>query len=127
MKRILIIGNLLAIGLVIAFVAWTFGAPAVARSLWGDDYKALMFKCDHVMREHYIAKRAVEHNPTAQTVRNLQASELGLVDCHAYDRLRKRMLVWGVTDEQLSLIGLEALEEKKYELRRFVEIHEIRY
>ena len=127
MKRVLIIGNLIAIGLVIAFVSWTIGAPAVARSLWREDYKALMFQCDQVMRDHYIAKRAIEHSPTAQTVRNLQAAELGLLDCHYYDRLRKRMISWGVTEEQLSVIGLEALEEKKYELRRFVEIHEIRY
>ena len=127
MKRILVAGNLIAIGLVVGYFAWTLGGPVVATSLWGQDYKSLMFKCDHVMREHYIAKRAIEHSPSAETVRNLQATELGLLDCHDYDRLRKRMLVWGVTDERLSQLGLDALEEKAYELRRFVEIHEIRY
>ena len=86
-----------------------------------------MFKCDQVMREHYIAKRAVELSPTADAVRNLEATELGLLDCHEYDKLRKQMLVWGLDEAQLAAIGLEALEEKQYELRRFVEIHEIRY
>ena len=37
------------------------------------------------------------------------------------------MLVWGLNENQLASIGLEALEEKEYELQRFVEIHEIRY
>ena len=86
-----------------------------------------MFKCDQVMREHYIAKRAVELSPTPEVVRNLEATEVGLLDCHEYDKLRKRMLVWGLNENQLASIGLEALEEKQYEIRRFIEIHEIRY
>lgn len=127
MRRLLVLGNVAAIVVLLAYGAVTFVAPAVAVHAWGDDYKSLMFKCDHVMREHYIAKQAVEAAPSAETVRNLQATELGLLDCHDYDRLRKRMQVWGVTSERLAMIGLDALEEKKYELRRFVEIHEIRY
>lgn len=86
-----------------------------------------MFKCDQVMREHYIAKAAVEVQPSEGAIRNLEAAELGLLDCHSYDKLRKKLIAWGVTENDLSQIGLEALEEKKYELRNFVEIHEIRY
>lgn len=127
MKRLLVAGNVLAITLVMGYGAAEYGAPALASRLWARDYKDLMFKCDQVMREHYIAKRLVEAQPGTGSVKNLESSELGLLDCHDYDRLRKRMLSWGVTSDRLSAIGLEALEEKKYELRDFVKIHEIRY
>ena len=127
MKRLLVIGNALAIVLVASYGAAEYGAPLIASHVWREDYKDLMFKCDQVMREHYIAKRSVELNPTPESVKNLQATEVGLLDCHEYDKLRKRMLVWGLNENQLASIGLEALEEKQYELRRFVEIHEIRY
>ena len=127
MKRVLVIGNVLAIFLVVSYGVAEYGAPLIAAHLWREDYKGLMFKCDQVMREHYIAKRAVELSPTAEAVRNLDATELGLLDCHDYDKLRKRMLVWRLNEDQLATIGLEALEEKQYELREFVETHEIRY
>ena len=127
MKRLLLIGNIVVICLVVSYGAVEYGAPVLATHLWREDYKNLMFKCDQVMREHYIAKRAVELSPTPETVKNLEATEIGLLDCHAYDKLRKRMLIWGLNEDQLASIGLEALEEKKYELRRFVETHEIRY
>jgi hypothetical protein len=37
------------------------------------------------------------------------------------------MVAWGLSGDDLSVIGIEALEEQDYELREFVEIHEIRY
>ena len=127
MKRLLVIGNIVAITLVASYGAVEYGAPVVASHMWREDYKNLMFKCDQVMREHYIAKRVVELSPTPEGVKNLEATEVGLLDCHEYDKLRKRMLVWGLNENQLASIGLEALEEKQYEIRRFIEIHEIRY
>jgi hypothetical protein len=127
MRRLLLAANVGAIALVAAYGVIEYGAPVAATTIWGDDYKALMFKCDHVMREHFLAKQAISLDPNEVTVKNLQAAEIGLMDCHAYDKLRKKMLVWGVSEHKLSEIGLEALEEKAYDLRRFVEIHEIRY
>ena len=127
MKRVLLIGNVIVIGLVGVYGILEYGAPLAATYLWRENYKVLMFKCDHVMRDHFIAKQAVLADPNDTTVKNLQAAEIGLLDCHEYDKLRKQMLVWGVSEHKLSAIGLEAMEEKAYELRRFVEIHEIRY
>jgi hypothetical protein len=127
MKRWLIAGNLIAIGLVVFYGAFEYVRPFAATYLWRENYKSLMFNCDQVMRDHFIAKRAVSLEPNQTTVKNLKAAELGLIDCHDYDKLRKRMLVWGVTELNLSAIGLEAMESKAYELRQFVEIHEIRY
>ncbi len=127
MKHALIASNLLAIMLVVLYGTVEYGAPVVASSFWREDYKSLMFKCDQVMRDHYIAKRAVVLSPNEQTIKNLDAAEIGLLECHDYDKLRKRMLSWGLSEIQLSAIGLEAMESKAYELQRFVEIHEIRY
>ena len=47
--------------------------------------------------------------------------------CHDYDKLRKQMISWGLDSDALALIGLEAIEEKAYELDHFVQIHEFRY
>jgi hypothetical protein len=127
MRKWLVAGNLFAIGLVVLFGLVEYGRPLTAAFVWREDYKTLMFKCDQVMRDHFIAKRAVSLGPSQTTVKNLKAAEVGLIDCHGYDKLRKKMLSWGLTELQLSAIGLEAMESKAYELRQFVEIHEIRY
>ena len=112
MSRALRAANLAAIALVFAFFFIEYAAPSIAAVYWREDYKALMFKCDQAMREHYIAKQAVVVAPGGEAVRNLQAAEVGLLDCHEYDGLRKRMLVWGVSEPKLSSIGLETLESK---------------
>ena len=101
--------------------------PHVAEQLWAGNYKEAMFRCDQVMREHLIAKTAVEVEISQTSIRNLQAAELGLLDCHEYDKYRKNLVAWGLDQNDLSRIGLEAFEEQAYELQRFVEIHEIRY
>jgi hypothetical protein len=119
--------NVIALMAVITIGGFSYLRPAIAQSLWAEDYKSNMFQCDHVMREHYIAKMAVEYTPSELTIRNLQSSELGLLDCHEYDKLRKKLISWGLNDNDLSMIGIEALEEQEYELRDFVRIHEFRY
>lgn len=101
--------------------------PALATERWSADYKELMHQCDNAMREHYIAKKAVEFTPSEATVSTLQATELSLMACHDYDKLRKQMISWGLDSDALALIGLEAIEEKAYELDHFVQIHEFRY
>ena len=127
MKRILIATNLLAALVIIAWGVHRFIAPVVAIAVYGDEYKELMFQCDQVMREHFIAKQMVLATPTDETIRNLEAAEIGLTACHEYDKLRKKMIGWGVTENELASIGLEAIEERATDIRKFVEIHEIRY
>lgn len=119
--------NIVAVLLVVAYGIVEFVVPKAATTLWKEDYQSLMFQCDQVMREHFIAKQLVLVDPSEQAIRNLDASEVGLLSCHEYDKLRKTLLTYGVSEAQLSLIGLEAIEEKANEIRRFVEIHEIRY
>jgi hypothetical protein len=126
MKKILI-ANLFVMFSILSFLLYQEYKPAVVYALNGEDYKELMYQCDHAMREHYIAKMAVELDPVDTNIRNLQSTELGLMHCHDYDLKRKELLAEGLTENDLQMLGLEALEEKEYELSQFVEIHEFRY
>jgi len=125
--KILIAFNLLAAVSSLALASKFFLAPWVAMQFYGEEYKVLMFSCDNAMREHLIAKNAVVAKTDESSVAMLRASELGLISCHDYDRLRKKMLVWGLTEYDLQQLGLEAIEESAEDVRRFVEIHEFRY
>ena len=101
--------------------------PLMAETIYASEYKQLMFQCDNVMRDHMIAKNRVKHEKTAEAIHDLKAAELGLVSCHEYDKLRKVMLAWGLTAEELSYISLEAIEENANDLIQYVEIHEFKY
>ena len=127
MKRVLIAANVLSVLIVILFGAERYLVPVVAETVYAPRYKELMFQCDHVMREHFIAKQMVLYSATEQTIRNLEAAEIGLTACHQYDKLRKEMIRWGLSENALARIGLQAIEERATDVRTFVEIHEIRY
>ncbi|MEX0709356.1 MAG: TIGR03982 family His-Xaa-Ser system protein [Woeseia sp.] len=119
--------NIMVLAVVILGAAIFLARPSIATYLWGAKYKTAMFQCDNVMREHLVAKTAMEASPGVDSLKNLKAAELGLVDCHGYDKLRKKLIAWGLDSNDLSMLGLEALEEESYELQRYVEVHEIRY
>ena len=121
------IANVLAVVLVFVYGLVEYVVPQVALKLNKDNYQSLMFQCDHVMREHFIAKQLVVASPSDKAIKNLEASEVGLLSCHEYDKLRKQLLSYGASEVQLSMIGLEVMEEKAKDVQRFVEIHEIRY
>jgi len=127
MKNLLIILNIIAIisciGLGVKFLLM----PTIAKSLFKEEYKVLMFKCDNVMRDHLIAKNRVIYEKSEMAQRQLKSAEMGLISCHEYDKLRKRMKIWGVTDNELALMGLEAIEKNTKDIMKHVEIHEFKY
>ncbi len=127
MRRLLIALNISAVLVVLFWGADRYLLPVVAVRMNGSQYEDLMFKCDHVMREHFIAKQMVLASPNEQTIRNLGSAEVGLTACHQYDKLRKHMIAWGVSENRLAAIGLRAIENRATDIRKFVEIHEIRY
>lgn len=127
MRRLLVISNLIVALVLVAWGVERYLAPEFAIMLKAEKYQDLMFKCDHVMREHFIAKQMVLKSPNDQSIRNLDSAEIGLTACHEYDKLRKSMISWGVTENRLASIGLEAIEKRATDIRKFVEIHEIRY
>lgn len=119
--------NILALAVVFFYTAKELAIPRVAEWFYANDYKELVFKCDSVMREHFIAKNQVLHSPSDASIKNLHAAEVGLLACHDYDVLRKRLMNYGLSENDLSRIGLEAIEERAKDVRAFVETHEIRY
>lgn len=124
---VLTVLNILALVVVFYFAITDFFMPMVAELLYKADYKDLMFKCDSVMRDHFIAKRQAIASQSEETTRILHAAEVGLMTCHDYDVLRKRLLGFGVDENTLARIGLEVIEERAKDVRLFVEMHEIRY
>jgi len=101
--------------------------PMIAVPLFSNEYKKLMFQCDNVMRDHLIAKNRVLYEKSEKSIQLLKASELGLISCHDYDTLRKKMKIWGVSDHQLSSIGLKAIEENSTDLNYYIDSHEFKY
>ena len=127
MSRPLRYANVLALVILFAFAAERYLAPNVAEAVYSEEYKQLVFQCDQVMRDHFIAKQMVLASTTEETIRNLESAELGLIACHRYDRVRKQMIRWGLSENDLARIGLDAIEQHAKDIRHFVEIHEIRY
>jgi hypothetical protein len=93
--------------------------------IYGDQYSDLVFKCDNVMRNHYISKARIMAHANKKNVEELVSSELALIDCHDYDKLRKKLIWLGLGENELAILGLKAIEKNKADLRKIVEIHEI--
>ena len=123
---------LVALNVIASFAVVALGAklvvvPMVMRQVYKEQYKRLMFQCDEVMRNHFIAKGQAVRHPSKESFSELRAAEVGLLSCHDYDKLRKRLQTFGVTEAELSSLGLEAIEDKAKDVRIFVETHEVRY
>lgn len=119
--------NGVALLIVFALGFKVFAMPMLAESIYGERYKELVFRCDDVMRTHFIAKNRVVVSPSTENIKALHAAEIGLIECQDYDILRKRLLSFGLTDNDLARLGLQAIEERGSDVRAFVKIHEIKY
>ncbi|MDH5231544.1 MAG: TIGR03982 family His-Xaa-Ser system protein [Gammaproteobacteria bacterium] len=99
----------------------------IVKTYYETEYSNYVFKCDQVMREHFVAKQMVATSPNDDNVSLLVQAEIGLIDCQDYDLLRKKLLSYGLEESDLSEMGLKAIELKAKDIRKVVEIHEIRY
>jgi hypothetical protein len=126
-QPLLTVLNVIALIVVAILGVKQLALPMIAKHVYKSEYKELMFKCDDAMRDHLIAKSRVVASPSPEAIRGLHAAEVGLMTCHDYDVLRKKLLGYGLSENDLSTIGLEAIEEKAKDVRYFVETHEIRY
>jgi len=126
-KKLFISLNILSCLCIIGLTSKILIAPIIALSLWEEEYKEMVFICDNVMRDHLVAKNRVIVKVNDENIKQLKASELGLISCHDYDKLRKKLQIWGINEDRLALIGLASIEENAKNVRRFVEIHEFNY
>jgi len=122
--------RLLAAAFVAGAVLSHLAAPVyrqIVMSIAYEPYARLVFACDNAMRDHLLVKQRLARDPASDNVSALEAAEIGLLDCQDYDQMRKRLIQWGLRDNELALMGLRAIEEKATSLHRVIEIHEIRY
>lgn len=108
-------------------VASDYPIKFVLKNYYQAEYSEHVYECDNAMRTHFIAKVSLESNTNEQNIRKLQATELGLVYCHEYDKFRKHLISLGLSDNDLSEMGLLAIEDSRTELSQIVKEHEIRY
>jgi hypothetical protein len=125
--RALVYLNILATISCIALAVKFLAIPSLAKVMYQEEYKSLMYNCDNAMRNHMIAKNRVIFTKTKSSIIQLKSAEMGLLECHEYDKLRKLMISKGLNHNDLSMIGLEAIEEKTEDLMKYVEIHEFKY
>ena len=102
---------------------WKLALISAAKS----HYQEATYACDRSMRDHMIAKQYLYRIPGKESVTALRSAEVALLDCQDYDILRKRLILWGLNENDLSLMALEAIEAKARDLQQVIEIHEIRY
>lgn len=116
----------LALGVLLTFFLspiWKFGIEYYGQAEFSD----LTFKCDNAMRVHFVTKNKVAEQPNELSVMELRASEIGLLDCQEYDLYRKKLIRWGLSENEVSEMALRAIEAKGKDLREVIKTHEIRY
>ena len=125
--KIFIAVNIISCLIILAIGYKELIRPKVTELIFANEYKQLMFKCDNVMRDHMIAKNRVIKEKTMESIKLLENANIGLITCNDYDLLRKKMLINGLSEDDLALLGLEAIEENNSELIKFAETHEFKY
>lgn len=95
--------------------------PWVAERNYGEEYKRLAFACDMAMHEE-AALRQKADGTLASRALHLSA-DVGMMICHDYDKLRKKMLTNGVSEDRLSMLGLEVLEIEQITVKQMVDAH----
>ncbi|MEL7801679.1 TIGR03982 family His-Xaa-Ser system protein [Sulfitobacter pontiacus] len=117
-------GILVGLGLsVVATPTWKAALIKMNQSKFSE----LTFYCDNAMRGHLLAKQRLVGGPSEENVTRLKAAEIDLLQCQDYDLMRKRLIRWGLTENELSEMSLLAIEEKGQDLRDVIRVHEIRY
>ncbi|WP_157958439.1 TIGR03982 family His-Xaa-Ser system protein [Salinicola lusitanus] len=86
-----------------------------------NNYKRLAYECDMAMHEE-VTIRQLEFEREQLPDMRLSA-DVGMLVCHEYDKLRKKMLSEGVSDNELAILGLEALENEQITVEQMVDSH----
>jgi len=102
--------------------------PWASWSIHANEYRRLVVECDQAMHDEIVLRdMSGASGSTDISIKNgnlMKASgDVGLTVCHDYDKLRKRLLIPGVSEERLALLGLEGLENEKIPVSRMVEPH----
>lgn len=105
----------------LAIVVFEYARPMAMDVIYRDEYRKLTLECDQAMHDE-VALRAGTVGGAKHPHMELSGA-VGLSICHKYDKLRKKLLVAGISEESLALIGLEALENEQIPVSRMADPH----
>lgn len=120
-KRLRFWSQLLIAACLVIIVSMEYVRPWIAVYLYKDEFMKLAWACDNAMHNEV----AIRSSASDSEKNNLmQASaDVELLVCHDYDKIRKRMLISGISEDQLALLGLESLEVEAIPVSRMVDPH----
>ena len=105
----------------LAIVIFEYVRPLAMDIIYRDEYRKLTFECDQAMHDE-VALRAGSVGGSKHPSMELSGA-VGLTICHQYDKLRKKLLIAGISEDRLALIGLEALENEQIPVSRMADPH----
>jgi hypothetical protein len=108
----------------LAAATWLLSEFALPWSVYWwhrDEYLRLVVECDLAMHDEVSIRDADLPREEAAALR--VSGDVGLLVCHEYDTLRKQLLIAGVSEHRLALLGLEGLELERIPVSRMVEPH----
>ena len=110
---------------VVIIVADKYVWPWAMWRIYADEYRRLVVDCDQAMHDEVVLRDTTQLAGTsAEAARLLNISgAVSLTICHDYDKLRKQLLIAGVSEHRLALLGLEGLEVERIPVSRMVEPH----
>lgn len=108
-------------GCLVLIVFIDYVRPWTAYWMYQDDYKKLSLECDLAMHDEVAIRNLPRDDAESESLKT--SSEVQLAICHQYDKLRKQLLIWGVQEERLALLGLEALESERIPVSLMVDPH----
>jgi His-Xaa-Ser system protein (TIGR03982 family) len=92
--------------------------PLAAALFFSQEYMRLVVQCDIAMESAWYG----DSNDDLEA----KAQEIHLLDCHEYDKTRKKMLFSGLPEDYLSWLGLKSLETYQRPASEFTEAHRFR-
>lgn len=125
-KRIVTHSIAMLVGIAIGWLAMPVWREAVMH--WNQDaYGQLVEQCDTAMRDHFQAKQSEALGASDKAGRELAAAEMGLIICQDYDLYQKRLMQWGLRENELATMRLKAIEARATDLDEVVATHEISF
>ena len=87
--------------------------PVTVGAYYSSSYKKLVIACDTAMDDSWYQKKK----------KLGKTEQIQLLSCHDYDKIRKVMLISGVSREYLSYLGLSALDIYQRPAEEYVKQH----
>lgn len=98
-----------------------YARPMIADYLYGETYKKLALACDLAMHEEAALREIETDEPAMQRLK--LSADVGMLVCHDYDLMRKKLLLSGMSEDQLAMLGLEVLEVEQITVQQMVDAH----